>query len=181
MPEPAFADGQPEALAALAEWGQQPLPISAACHDGEACTCAWKVAKARCVRPASGWVAAKRSTTGCGATCANSACRSSDAGAAVAPVGAQHLRRLDLPGRQLIDWGGAQRWLKSAPAQAIREQVAKVGGHATAYAPGDDSTAPLPAALMRYHQALKQQLDPRASSTLAACTRTCEATPCKPT
>ncbi|MFP3526646.1 glycolate oxidase subunit GlcE, partial [Pantoea sp. SIMBA_072] len=67
-----------------------------------------------------------------------------------------------LPGRQLIDWGGAQRWLKSsAPAQAIRDHVAKVGGHATCYAPGAASSPPLPAALMRYHRALKQQLDPQ--------------------
>lgn len=69
---------------------------------------------------------------------------------------------LALPGEQLIDWGGAQRWLKSdAEAHNIREAVARVGGHATAYTPGAASSPPLPAALMRYHQALKQQLDPQ--------------------
>ncbi|MNN90365.1 glycolate oxidase FAD binding subunit [compost metagenome] len=69
---------------------------------------------------------------------------------------------LDLPGSQLIDWGGAQRWLKSsAPAAVIREQVAKAGGHAIGYAQGEHSSAPLPAALMRYHHALKRQLDPQ--------------------
>jgi len=69
---------------------------------------------------------------------------------------------LDLPGRQLIDWGGAQRWLKStAPARQIREQAAKAGGHVTGYATGEDSSAPLPAGLLRYHRALKQQLDPQ--------------------
>jgi glycolate oxidase FAD binding subunit len=39
--------------------------------------------------------------------------------------------------------------------------VAQIGGHATAYAPGEDSTPPLPAPLMRYHRALKRQLDPQ--------------------
>ena len=69
---------------------------------------------------------------------------------------------LNLPGRQLIDWGGAQRWLKSsASAQSIRAAVAQVGGHVTGYAPGEDSSARLPAALLRYHRALKQQLDPQ--------------------
>ena len=62
---------------------------------------------------------------------------------------------LDLPGQQLIDWGGAQRWLKStAPAPDNRRQVAKVGGHATCHAPGAASSPPLPAALMRYHLSL---------------------------
>ena len=33
---------------------------------------------------------------------------------------------------QLIDWGGAQRWLKSdAEASFIRTVVTEVGGHAT--------------------------------------------------
>ncbi|MNR47464.1 glycolate oxidase FAD binding subunit [compost metagenome] len=69
---------------------------------------------------------------------------------------------MELPGQQLLDWGGAQRWLTStAPAQDIRNLVAKVGGHATCYAPGAVSGPPLRAELMRYHRALKQQLDPQ--------------------
>ena len=67
-----------------------------------------------------------------------------------------------LPGEQLIDWGGAQRWLRSdADAELIRHSVAELGGHATRYAPGDDAFHPLPAALLRYHRSLKQQLDPQ--------------------
>ena len=71
---------------------------------------------------------------------------------------------LSLPGRQLIDWGGAQRWLKSdADASLIRAIVNEVGGHVTCYSHGlcDSPFQPLPETLLRYHRSLKQQLDPR--------------------
>ena len=71
---------------------------------------------------------------------------------------------LALPGEQLIDWGGAQRWLKSsAPAPSIRKVVDAVGGHATCYTQGvtPDPFQPLPALLLRYHRQLKAQLDPQ--------------------
>lgn len=72
---------------------------------------------------------------------------------------------LNLPGKQLIQWGGAERWLKTdAPAAQIRARVAALGGHATLFAGGDPSAGvfhPLSAALMKYHLRLKQQFDPR--------------------
>jgi glycolate oxidase FAD binding subunit len=71
---------------------------------------------------------------------------------------------LDLPGKQFLSWGGAERWLKSAaPAADIRALAAAHGGHATLYA-GDKAAGvfhPLPAALMKYQQRLKRQFDPR--------------------
>ncbi len=71
---------------------------------------------------------------------------------------------LDLPGRQLIAWGGAERWLKSEAAAAdIRTRVATHGGHATLYE-GDRANGvfhPLPEALLKYQLRLKQQFDPR--------------------
>lgn len=72
---------------------------------------------------------------------------------------------LALPGKQLLHWGGAERWLKSdAPASDIRSTVALHGGHATLFSGGDKSAGvfnPLPPALMKYHLRLKQQFDPR--------------------
>ncbi len=71
---------------------------------------------------------------------------------------------LALPGDALTDWGGAQRWLKSdADASDIRRIAAQHGGHATCYgpAPGREPFHPLSPALLRYHQQLKQQLDPQ--------------------
>jgi len=68
-----------------------------------------------------------------------------------------------VPGDMIIDWAGAQRWLKSdASAESIRTSTDAVGGHATCFspAPGRDPFHPLPDALMRYQQQLKHQLDP---------------------
>jgi len=70
---------------------------------------------------------------------------------------------LGLPGEQLLEWGGGQRWVvTSAAAAPLREAAARVGGHATAFragAPGD-AFAPLNAPLMRIHHGLKDAFDP---------------------
>lgn len=72
---------------------------------------------------------------------------------------------LALTGKQFINWGGAERWLKSnAPATEIRAAAALHGGHATLFAGSEKSAGvfqPLPTALMKYHQRLKHQFDPR--------------------
>jgi len=90
-----------------------------------------------------------------------------------------------LRGEQLIEWGGAQRWLRvpaegdmSATADAIRRTVAAAGGHATLYrrgTPADVTSAPageargdvavfhpLQPALARIHERLKAGFDPSA-------------------
>lgn len=70
---------------------------------------------------------------------------------------------LGLPGEQLLEWGGAQRWVvTSAPAPALRDVAARAGGHATAFrggAPGD-AFAPVAPALMTIHRGLKHAFDP---------------------
>lgn len=72
--------------------------------------------------------------------------------------------QLDLPGKQAVTWGGAQRWLKSdAPAALIRSAAEAVGGHATLFRADDKSVGafhPLPKPLLALHQRLKQQFDP---------------------
>jgi glycolate oxidase FAD binding subunit len=71
---------------------------------------------------------------------------------------------LTLPGEQMIEWGGAQRWLKTnADAAAIRAAATAVGGHATLYKGGDKSVGvfqPLAPAVARIHRNLKQAFDP---------------------
>lgn len=70
---------------------------------------------------------------------------------------------INLPGETLIDWAGAQRWLKShADAADIRALAARHGGSATCWTPDSEAAPfhPLPAALHRYHRALKAKLDP---------------------
>lgn len=71
---------------------------------------------------------------------------------------------LSLEGAWLIEWGGAQRWLKaSLPSNIIREQVARAGGHATLFRGGDRHSEifhPLTPALTALHQRLKIAFDP---------------------
>jgi len=152
------------ALLRLAEWGQQPLPISAACHDGQRLHLR--------LEGGEGSVAAAHDRLGGELLDASywddlNEHRLSffDEDQALWRLSVPHnTPRLSLPGRQLLDWGGAQRWLKSdAQAAFIRSIVEEVGGHVTCYTHGliDSPFQPLPAALMRYHRSLKQQLDPR--------------------
>jgi glycolate oxidase FAD binding subunit len=152
------------ALLCLGQWGQQPLPISAACHDGQCLHLR--------LEGGEGSVAAAHDRLGGELLDASY----------WADLNEQRLSffdedqplwrlslpnntpKLSLPGRQLIDWGGAQRWLKSdAEAAFIRQVVDEIGGHVTCYSHGlsDSPFQPLPGALMRLHQSLKQQLDPR--------------------
>ncbi len=69
-----------------------------------------------------------------------------------------------LSGAQLIEWGGALRWLKSdADPKTIREAAARAGGHATLFRGGDRAAGvfhPLPPALMTLHRNLKRAFDP---------------------
>ena len=71
---------------------------------------------------------------------------------------------LALSGEQLVEWGGAQRWLCSAaPATQVREAAARVGGHATLFRSRDKSAgvfAPLQSPLDRIHRELKKAFDP---------------------
>jgi len=151
------------ALARLAEWGQQPLPISGASFENG-------VLRLR-LEGGEGSVAAAHDRLG---------------GERIDPAYWHDLNEhqldfftdglplwrlslpnntgvLDLPGEQLIDWGGAQRWLKSDEDGAvIRGAVSAVGGHAICYSHGlqENPFQPLPAPLLRYHRQLKAQLDP---------------------
>ena len=71
-------------------------------------------------------------------------------------------------GPTLMEWGGAQRWLKrpAADATPIRSAAASARGHATLFragSPHDKAAAvftPLAAPLERIHRGLKQQFDP---------------------
>ena len=74
---------------------------------------------------------------------------------------------LDLPGRQLIEWGGALRWFKGdVPAETIRKLAQQVGGHATLFR-ADEALkksagvfTPLDPVLAKIHKNLKQTFDP---------------------
>ena len=71
---------------------------------------------------------------------------------------------INLPGKWILDWGGAQRWLMSdAPANAIHQHAENVGGYATLFRHEKMNGAAfhrLPAVLATLHQNLKRAFDP---------------------
>lgn len=76
--------------------------------------------------------------------------------------------QLDLPGEQLIEWGGALRWLKSdASPETIRAAATNVGGSATLYRASSELKArvgvfaPLSAPLLKLQKNLKAAFDPK--------------------
>lgn len=94
-------------------------------------------------------------------------------GAAKAADGGGGLWRLSVPataqplklsGEQLLEWGGAQRWIcTSAPAAVLREAAHAAGGHAVLFRGRDKSAgvfaSPKPA-LARIQHALQRAFDP---------------------
>jgi len=72
----------------------------------------------------------------------------------------------DLGGEQLIEWGGALRWLRAGDRTdpvGLRAWAREHGGHATLFRGEDKSTGvfdPLAAPLLAIHQRLKNEFDP---------------------
>lgn len=156
---------QTKALEATNAWAGQPLPVSATCWHDNVLTLRLSGARAA--------VAAAREKLG-GELVAESAAFWSDLREQRHAffAGDEALWRLSipsvapplgLPGAQLIEWGGSQRWLRG-DAEAVRAAAAGAGGHATLFRSGDKSAGvfqPLSPALMQIHRQLKTAFDPR--------------------
>jgi glycolate oxidase FAD binding subunit len=167
-----FAMNEVDAIRKLNEWGGQPLPISASCwHDG--------VLALRLSGAQAAVDAALRSLGG-----AHGGELMPDCDRFWASLREQHhaffdgdapVWRLSVPstfgaidlGPQLIEWGGAQRWLRAdgdaGTAQRIRATVVACGGHATLFRGGDKSAGvfqPLAPAIAKIHERLKAGFDP---------------------
>ncbi|MGF6399776.1 FAD/FMN-containing dehydrogenase [Pseudomonas frederiksbergensis] len=150
------------ALANLAQWGQQPLPISAACHDGQRLYLRLEGGEGS-VTAAHQRLGGEPLDSGYWADLNEQRLDFFNEGLPLWRLSLpNNLGPLDLPGEQLIDWGGAQRWLKSA-ADNIQSRAHELGGHATCFSHGVSETPfqPLAPALLRYHRQLKAQLDPQ--------------------
>jgi len=69
-----------------------------------------------------------------------------------------------LPGRQMLEWGGALRWWKTGAAAAqVRDAAQRAGGSATLFRGGDRAGGvfhPLSPALAKLHRGLKAAFDP---------------------
>ncbi len=174
-----FGMSQTEALAKLNSWGGQPLPLNASCwvDDAGASTLYLRL---------RGAVAAVE------AACKTLGGERQD-NAATAPDwtlcrdqqlpwflerGERDLWRLsvpqtapvlDLPEPPLIEWHGAQRWVRAAAgeAQRLRDAAAAVGGSATLFIAdsahverAEGRFDPLKPPLDRIHRQLKKEFDP---------------------
>lgn len=157
---------QAAALEAMNRWAGQPLPISATAWREDA-LCVRLSGSEPAVRAAVGRLGGERLD---GAQGFWQAVREHGD-----PFfhGSEPLWRLSLPsttaplglaGRQLIEWGGALRWLKStAPAAEVREAAKRAGGHATLFRADDKAAGaftPVDPLLLRLHRALKAEFDP---------------------
>lgn len=155
-----------EAIRRLNEWGGQPLPLSGSCwHNG---TLALRLSGAQAAVDAAVRLIG-------GDIMANAERFWEELREQRSPFfgGDDALWRLSLPsatgaivlgGVQLIEWGGAQRWLRTdLDAATIRRTVSAVGGHATLFRGGDKSVGvfqPLAPAVARIHERLKASFDP---------------------
>ncbi|MGC3872647.1 glycolate oxidase subunit GlcE [Halomonas sp. GXIMD04776] len=153
-----------DALQRLAQWGRQPLPITAAAYHDDAL-------HLRLEGGASS-VAATREQLG-GDDLVSSFWQDLREQRLVFfdKKDSRPLWRLSLPnntpplaldGDVLYDWAGAQRWLRSDDeADVLRETVTQAGGHATCFTAGHaEPFTPLSKVVATYHRRLKTQLDP---------------------
>jgi glycolate oxidase FAD binding subunit len=161
-----------ESIRRVNEWGAQPLPVSATCF----------VAGTLCVRLSGAEPAVQAAASRLGGETISdgpafwrSIRDHAHAFFTDAIQGGASLWRLsvkstaphaDLGAEQLIEWGGALRWLcASARTDAVRLRAwaRDHGGHATLFRAGDKSIGvfdPLPAPLLAIHRRLKAEFDP---------------------
>ena len=170
-----FEADENTALRWMNEWAGRPLPVSGTCWHAGMLTVRLSGAPAA-VQAARATMGGELLSDGGGFWDALRD-QHSDFFAA-AEGGAAELWRLSVPssagalavrGEQLIEWGGAQRWLRvdQGAAEEIRRAVAAAGGHATRYrveseemGAGVGAFHPLAPALARIHQRIKAAFDP---------------------
>jgi len=164
-----FELSQKEAIERLNTWGGQPLPLSASAWHGGVLIVRLSGAEAA-VKAAVQKMGGEEETQ---AAVFWEGLRSHSNEFFATTSGPTSLWRLsvpsvtpplDLEGEQLVEWGGAQRWLRSgADAAVIRAVAEKAGGHATLFRGGDKGAGvfhPLAPAIAAIHPNLKSTFDP---------------------
>ena len=168
----AFDHAADQAIRMTNQWGGQPLPLSATCyHDGRlfvrlsgaqpAVTAAVSKLGGAAVADADAfWTSVREQTHGFFAGAARDR----------RPLWRLSVKSTapytDLAGDQLIEWGGALRWLAAgdrADPQKVRAWAAAQGGHATQFRAerkDRDVFHPLDATMAALHGRLKAVFDP---------------------
>lgn len=155
-----------KAIQLMSLWAQQPMPVSASCHDGSHLY----------FRLSGSASAIKSAHNKMGGDLVDNGddfwYRVREHKHAFFDT-TKPLWRLSLPSntpllgmddKNFIDWGGAQRWLVSSmEAEKIRAITAKAGGHASLYRhqnSGIETFHPLPEPLLLIQKRIKQAFDP---------------------
>lgn len=159
----AFDMEAPAAIQKMNVWAGQPLPLSAAAHTGD-------TLYIRLSGSESGVRAARQRLGGAVLDDGHqfwSELREHRRGFF---QDAQPLWRLSVPpavsplalsGKWLLDWGGAQRWLKSdQPAAVIAEAARAAGGYAMPFGREGSPSLPLTGALLALQRSIRQAFDP---------------------
>lgn len=160
-----FELDEKDSLARLNRWAGEPLPISGSCYHDHVLTVRLSGA-ASAVDAAFGKMGGQFLMAG------------EDFWRGVREHSASFFRdsaplwRISLPstaqssfaGKQLIEWGGAVRWIfASAEPSVVQEAARQVGGYATLFRAANKAGAvfqPLPAPLLALHKRVKQVFDP---------------------
>lgn len=161
-----FALTADKAIDQINRWAAQPLPISATCHAGDRL---W----VRLSGTSSAVAAALTKLGGEVVSNPNELWHDLRDHKLAFFKSSLPLWRLSVPsvatpisltGTQLIEWGGAQRWLLSdEPGEIVRTAVAKIGGHATRFHHGRGAGSvfhALAPAVATLHRRLKSTFDP---------------------
>jgi glycolate oxidase FAD binding subunit len=171
----SFDWGEAKTLDNLCRWRGQPLPLSAsAWHAGRLyvrLAGARAAVAAACLRlggermqpseAAAWWLSVRDQSADFFSLAAADLASGESLWRLSVPAAA---KALTLSGLQFIEWGGAQRWWRTAePAAKVRAIAMQAGGHATLMRGADKTAgvfAPLNATLMRVHEGLKEAFDP---------------------
>jgi len=155
-----------DAFTRMSEWQRDPLPLSGLCYDGDrlhvrlsGAEQAVSAARRRIggdveIDGATFWERLREQRGGFFES-------SGDLWRLSVP---STTRTLPVTGKQLMDWGGALRWLKtSQDADHVFAAARTLGGHATRFRSTSDAPQvfqPLPAPLLALHRKLKHAFDP---------------------
>ncbi len=161
-----FDMNQAQAIETMNLWAAQPLPLSASCFQDHSLT----------IRLSGAVSAIKAAKLKLGGETVSEGTefwkslreQNADFFASEQPLWRFSLpstaKPVDVPGQQLIEWGGALRWCRTqADSKTMRDAAISARGQVTLFRRGDKQVGvfhPLPALLLNVHKKLKDTFDP---------------------